>query len=275
MAVVDLVLPSNPPLSERNRRLVIGTSLTWLASLVIFSLASWIDNGVLSGRGHPYLPYFLGWARGMAPWLVLLPIVFRFGTRYENEDLPSTLISACFAGLVCMIIVGSWAAFAFSIGTDRSPFDVLANFRLMDWMWDIVFYVLAFLAGRQMRPRQPVIERVNPEPADIAVKSHDKVEYVPVREILGATAQGNYIALHLEKRDVLHRATMASLAAVLADAGFVRTHRSHMVNPVKVVTTQARGGRVKGVTLPNGVTLPVSERYNDDVLSRLSERVCA
>lgn len=135
--------------------------------------------------------------------------------------------------------------------------------------------MVIFLIGRQMRPREMASGLEQPQPADIAVKSHDRVEYIPVSDVLGATAQGNNIALHLENRDVLHRATMSSLADTLSGAGLVRIHRSHMVNPDCVISAAARGGRVKAVSLRNGVKLPVSERYNDDVLTRLNGRVCA
>lgn len=276
MAVMDLVLPSQSALSERNLRLVLVTSAVWLAMLILFSAAAWFDQAVRADTGAPYLAYLAGWTRAMLPWLVLLPIVFRYGKRHENKSLVESAVSVSLAGVISMLILCTWAAFAFSIGTDRGPLEVLTSFRLMDWMWDIMFFVVTFLAGRQMRPRSPPpAAAMKPAPADIAVRSHDKVEYIPVREILGATAQGNYIALHLQNRDVLHRATMASFSAVLAEAGFVRTHRSHMVNPDRVVSAQARGSRVREVRLCNDITLPVSERYNAEVMEHLNGRVFA
>ena len=275
MAVIDLDLPKPTPFLERNGKLMLVCSAVWLASVLVFSTATWVDRSLLGAENGPYIAHFLGWLRGMVPWLFLGPIVYRFGARYSNQSVQHTLRSAAAAGAICMIIVGSWAAFAFSIGTPYSPIDVIASFRMMDWMWDITFYVVIFLIGRQMRPREMASGLEQPKPADIAVRSHDRVEYIPVHDVLGATAQGNYIALHLENRDVLHRATMSSLADTLADAGFVRIHRSHMVNPDCVVSAAARGERVKAVSLRNGIKLPVSERYNDDVVTRLNGRVCA
>ncbi len=274
MAAIDIEFSKPAPFLERHGKLVAVCAAIWFVSIVIFSGANWIDRVVLGPADAPYSVFLFGWFRGALPWLLLGPVVFRFGARQTNHDLKNTLISAASAGFICMVIVGSWAAFVFSIGTENSPLDVLRSFRLMDWLWDVTFYVVIFLVGRQMRPREMPHQHM-PEPTDIAVKSYDRVEYIPVRDVLGATAQGNYIALHLENREVLHRATMASFADTLAEAGFVRIHRSHMVNPDRVVSAASRGGRVKEVSLSNGVNLPVSERYSANVVSRLNGRVCA
>ena len=110
------------------------------------------------------------------------------------------------------------------------------------------------------------------EPA-IAVKSTTGVEFIPVKQIQGATAQGNYIALLMEGREVLHRATMAGLSEKLSEAGFVRVHRSHLINPNLVTGAKARGDRIREVQLNNGCRIPVSDRYMDDAYRALSGRI--
>jgi DNA-binding LytR/AlgR family response regulator len=255
-------------------RFLLTTSLIWVGAVVLFSIASWIDARSIQPAETAYLPYMQGWATGMLPWIILVPLVFRLGARATNAALIPTLRSAIAAGLVSMLVVAVYASLVWSAGTERSPLEVLASFKLKDWLWDIVFYVVAFLAGRQMRPgadhRSPA-----PMAANIAVKSVGRVDYIPIRDILAATAQGNYIALHLADRDVLHRSTMAKLSEALADAGFVRIHRSHIVNPARVTSTGARGDRVHQIELSNGLKLPVSDRYKPDVRHHLSDRVCA
>ena len=262
---------------HRQRKLLMlisGTTAAWLATVLLFAFCGWFDQTVRGSSGAPISIYLSGWAKGMTPWLFLAPLVFRQASSSRQEKLIETLRSGILCGVLCMSIVAVYASLAFSYGTDLTPFEAVTSFQLTDWMWDITFFVLLFMTGRLTRA--PAIVRVSTtsQSGSIAVKSHDRVEYIQISDIQGATAQGNYIALHLPGRDVLHRATMASLTEALTDAGFVRIHRSHLVNPDLVVSAAARGDRVREVRLQNGVELPVSERYAFDVGTRLADRVC-
>ncbi|WP_297730868.1 LytTR family DNA-binding domain-containing protein [uncultured Maricaulis sp.] len=247
------------------------TTLVWVSAVWLFATANWID-AVRAESAGAYHAYILGWTRGMLPWLFLFPIVFKIGARHANSDFAETAKSAAIAGFLGMGGVAVYAAIAFSVGTERTPFQTLADLGMQAFLWDVVFFVLAFLFGRQMRPVIDPREFRRPDFGTLAVKSSGRVEYVPVRDILGATAQGNYIALHLADRDVLHRTTMAQLVDALSDAGFVRIHRSHLVNPTRISVARSRGESYRIVELTNGVQLPVSDRYRAEVREQLDQR---
>ncbi|WP_291843734.1 LytTR family DNA-binding domain-containing protein [Maricaulis sp.] len=250
------------------------TTLAWVACLLVFSGASWID----AVRAYPeasYGRYLRGWSIGLLPWLILFPLVFKLGARHVNSSVRQTFRSALTAGFISMIAVTAYAAIAFSIGTDLTPIETLADLGMRAFLWDIVFFVMTFLIGRQMRPVQDPLEFRERDLGSVAVKSSGRVEYIPVRDILGATAQGNYIALHLEDRDVLHRTTMAQLEDALGNAGFVRIHRSHLVNPACISMARSRGESFRIVELTNGTQLPVSDRYRNEVRAQLDQRVLA
>ena len=251
-----------------------ATTLAWVACLLMFSSASWIDV-IRSVPDIGYTPVLTTWAIGMLPWLVLFPLVFKLGARYANADFRQTLVSALTAGLIAMVAVAAYAAIAFSIGTDRTPLETLVSFGARAFLWDVVFFAVTFLLGRQMRPLQDPRQYRTPESGTVAVRSSGRIEYIPVRDILGATAQGNYIALHLKDRDVLHRTTMAQLVASLGDAGFIRIHRSHLVNPACISMAKSRGESFRIVELTNGTQLPVSDRYRNEVRDQLDQRVLA
>lgn len=255
--------------------LVGGTSLAWLATVLLFAFCAWIDQSVRGSASATFAFYLAGWAKGMAPWLVLGPMIFRWASSSRDVGLTGTLWTGLICGMLCMGVIAIYAAIAFSYGTELTPLEALTTFQLTDWMWDVTFFILLIMTGRLTR--KPAIVRVSTtsQSSSLAVKSHDGVEYIQIADIQGATAQGNYIALHLPGRDVLHRATMASLTQSLTSAGFVRIHRSHLVNPDLVISTTARGERVREVRLTNGIELPVSERYSVDVGMRLADRVCA
>lgn len=254
--------------------LISATTAAWLITVLLFAFCGWFDQTVRGSSTAALSMYVAGWAKGMAPWLVLGPLVIRWASSSRHEKLLETLRAGFFSGALCMTIIAAYASLAFSYGSDLTPLEAITSFKLTDWMWDIIFFVLLFMTGRLTRPLAIVRVSTTSRSGSLAVKSHDRVEYIQISDIQGATAQGNYIALHLPARDVLHRATMASLTHGLTAAGFVRIHRSHLVNPDLVVSATARGERVREVRLQNGIELPVSERYAINVGSRLADRVC-
>jgi len=64
------------------------------------------------------------------------------------------------------------------------------------------------------------------------------------------------------------RASMAQIEAALAGAGFVRTHRSWLVNAACVRALTAAGSGDFRLELAGGVTAPLSRRY-PEALARL------
>ena len=85
---------------------------------------------------------------------------------------------------------------------------------------------------------------------------------VPIREILAARAAGNYIEFALEDgRRPLMRATVAQIEARLAPRGFLRTHRSWLVNTDRVRALNAAGSGDFRIDLGGGLTAPLSRRY--------------
>jgi two-component system LytT family response regulator len=103
----------------------------------------------------------------------------------------------------------------------------------------------------------------------IAVRSQGRVDYVAVADVIAARAAGNYVALVTEEGEHVHRTTLAALADTLAAAGFIRTHRSHLVHPRCIVSAKTRGGAIVAVTLANRAAAPVSEAYRADVAAML------
>ena len=256
-------------------RLIAGSALFVTVLVLLFACCDWADHSLRTGEGGPLWRYILGWGRGMAPWYLLTPIVYAYARRFANRGLLASAATALGTGVLAMTVIALYAALVLANQPGVSVIDILSGFQLTDWLWDVVLFLLVFSTGRHFKPAEHSFSANDNDAAPtLAVKSYDSVEYIPVADIQGATAQGNYIALHLPSREVLYRATMASLSETLSDSGFVRIHRSHLVNPDSVISAAARGGRVKEVHLSNGIKLPVSERYNDHVRDRLNGRVC-
>ena len=85
---------------------------------------------------------------------------------------------------------------------------------------------------------------------------------VPLGEILAAKAAGNYVEFALEDgRRPLMRASMAQIEAALGPAGFVRTHRSWLVNAGRVRALSSAGSGDFRLDLGAGLIAPLSRRY--------------
>jgi DNA-binding LytR/AlgR family response regulator len=90
-----------------------------------------------------------------------------------------------------------------------------------------------------------------------------------VGEILAARGAGNYVEFALEDgRRPLMRAALSAVETQLAPHGFVRTHRSWLVNAARVRALTAAGSGDFRLDLGGGLTAPLSRRY-PAALSRL------
>jgi hypothetical protein len=89
-----------------------------------------------------------------------------------------------------------------------------------------------------------------------------RVVRVPMTEIVAVTSARNYVEFHLAGgRKPLVRETLAKVEADLAAAGFLRTHRSWLVNPAHVRSvTPAAAGDFR-LELDGGLTVPLSRRF--------------
>ena len=103
------------------------------------------------------------------------------------------------------------------------------------------------------------------EVARIAIKADDRVVFVDPIEVVAAKAQGNYVALVHKSRSYLVRETMATAEQKLTPLGFVRIHRSILVNTtlVKDLRRDNTGAYVLRTT--DGSEHPVGRAYKGNL----------
>lgn len=103
-----------------------------------------------------------------------------------------------------------------------------------------------------------------PEQALFDIDEGQRLLRVAKPDILGARSSGNYVEFLLaDGRRPLMRATLAGVESALAEAGFIRTHKSWLVNAAHVVEIVAEGSGDYGLRLSDGTHLPLSRRYPD------------
>ncbi len=113
----------------------------------------------------------------------------------------------------------------------------------------------------------PRIERVLAKPSRIAIKAKGRILFMDPADVVTVEAQGNYVLLRRMSGSDLLRESMSSVAEKLRPYGFVRIHRSVLINAsfveeIRPLTTGEYALRIKG-----GKEFNVSRAYKKNLHS--------
>src|SRR5690349_24396595 len=88
-----------------------------------------------------------------------------------------------------------------------------------------------------------LLPRHNPSPR-IVIKSRGRIIFVDLREVIAVEAERNYVVLHQRGGSHLMREPISRIAARLDAYGFIRIHRSVVVNAsyVEEIRSWPKGG---------------------------------
>ena len=106
----------------------------------------------------------------------------------------------------------------------------------------------------------------------VSVRSIGKIESILLAEVFWIEAQGNYMQLHLEHRQVLYRASMNQLEKRIDPKDFLRIHRSTIVRIDQIQSLCALNSGAYELQLRCGDSLSVSEKHTSKVKEVLSSR---
>lgn len=199
------------------------------------------------------LPRTLAWAVvSTFPWLCAWEGLKRLSPKPAQSV--QLLLSAAVLIATLTVCVALQYALAAVYSTDT---DSLAQivYRLLPVPFGIA--VVRGLLQSAKPARNELLEPVLDVPTRRGVLS------VRARDIEYVKAAGNYVELITGDRTLLMRTTLHDLSTQLRRAGFVRVHRSLLVNPLHVVATRRgpRGRRL--VALRCGAELPVGRQFGD------------
>ena len=121
------------------------------------------------------------------------------------------------------------------------------------------------------RLRRPQVALGAPRPLEtFDIRDGAKLTRVPVERILAVTSAKNYVEFALDDgRRLLMRAPLSAIEAELAPHGFVRTHRSWLINPRRLTALRPEGSGDYVVEL-GSLSAPLSRRF-PEALARLRE----
>ena len=123
-----------------------------------------------------------------------------------------------------------------------------------------VLFFACFTLVDHLLSQQPVATAAGPSPT-FDIRDGAKLARVRMDDILAVSSAGNYVEFALrDGRRLLMRSPLSALERELAPHGFLRTHRSWLVNARHVTALTPEGSGDYAVKV-QGLTLPLSRRF--------------
>jgi hypothetical protein len=138
------------------------------------------------------------------------------------------------------------------------PRDAITYGLAVGGLWGIT----ALIDSRASAPVVPPAEMDRPTVFDI--RDGARTLRVPLNDITAVTSAGNYVEFNLaDCRKPLMRGTLGAMERRFAAHGFVRVHRSWLVNAARVEAIEPAGSGDFTITLAGGVKAPFSRRFRN------------
>jgi hypothetical protein len=229
-----------------------------------------IELGRLDQTVHPAEPFF--WEFSSALILVLMaPLVGMAVRRWPLEGPGIWLSLAVHLALTIPFslvhIAGLFLVRQSIYGVIGSDYDLFGSgvwlTVLYEWRKDVISYAIfvAVYWSSAWFARRREAASAAPPPDRIEVREGGRTLYLPPAEIAWLEAAGNYVEIHTASATHLIRGTLAAWEQRLTGLGFVRIHRSRLVNRSHVGALEPTGSGDFEVTLTNGRKLQGSRRF--------------
>jgi DNA-binding LytR/AlgR family response regulator len=163
------------------------------------------------------------------------------------------------AGFVALRKLAYWAVMdgPYEFGPLSSEFPYEFRKDLMAYGLASIIYYLSL----RRSAREAVLTQTASMVASFDIRDGARLVRVPVSEILAVRSAGNYAEFLLsDGRRPLMRSSLNALATQMAEHGFLRTHRSWLVNPSRVTGLRPEGSGDYAVEL-GPVEAPLSRRF--------------
>jgi hypothetical protein len=155
----------------------------------------------------------------------------------------------------------------FGSGYDFSWRDHFATEFRKDLVSAFMIAVVFWLIDRKASAPAPVVTDVAPDThrREIWLRDGAKSIRVDPGQVISVTSAGNYVEFALPDARHLIRGTLAGEEARLKPFGFVRIHRTRLVNVTRVVAIETRANGDFVAKMDTGEMIAGSRRYRDAV----------
>jgi DNA-binding LytR/AlgR family response regulator len=101
----------------------------------------------------------------------------------------------------------------------------------------------------------------------IAIKANGKILFVDPVEVIVVEAEGNYVSLRHRSESYWLRESISVMAEILKPYGFIRIHRSVLVNSLFVEQIKSRPSGAYGLRTTGGKEYTVTSTYKNNLKS--------
>ena len=250
----------------------------WIAFAVVVLLIDTLDVQAAwrDGLGqNPWAPVVWEYTSGAAQ-IALYPFIWRAARfAFPGDGRPVRLVISQFLASLAfsMAHIGGFLVLRYGIyalAGARYHFDGW-NGVLYEYPRDLVAYGLAVSGlwgvGRLLNSRAAASEPAAAGmggPITFDIRDGARILRVPLSDIAAVSSAGNYVEFNLvDCRKPLMRGTLGAMERQFAPRGFVRIHRSWLVNPDHVEAIEPAGSGDFTVTLAGGIKAPLSRRFRE------------
>lgn len=111
------------------------------------------------------------------------------------------------------------------------------------------------------------LKAVVPKPSRMAIKTEGRILFIDPAEVIAAVAQGNYVLLVQPSGSCLLRCSISTLSETLRPCGFIRIHRSVLINTAWVQEIQPYAAGEYLLRTKGGKEYTVSRTYKKNLRS--------
>ena len=123
-------------------------------------------------------------------------------------------------------------------------------------------------ALQRVSERRAGVKKIQTE-QHLLLNEKGRVTVIRLADIIRLEAADNYVMVHTAQQQHMMRQTLSGLQEKLCQ-GFVRCHRSHIVRLDQIAQVLPAQKGDAELLLLNGLHLPCSRQYRDDVMARLN-----
>ena len=99
----------------------------------------------------------------------------------------------------------------------------------------------------------------------VAIKTTGRILFIDAADIVAVEAEGNYVMLHHKSSAHLLRESISTVEEKLSARGFIRIHRSVLVNAAKVEEVRRLSTGEHSLRLRNGKEYTVTRTYRQNL----------
>lgn len=255
---------------------VFGFLMAFLSIVIAINITSTLIERPPGPHTYAVWEPFLWELSSLAALAVLGPAVFRLYRRWPPARLGTGIFIVVHLGVgivfslvhIALMVGIRQAGYALAHETYDFAHRNLPLQLLYEGRKDLLTYAIfigAFWVADRLAARPPAADTRAPQ--RIEIKADGRTLYLEPGEIVWIEAAGNYVEVHVAARaqPILVRGTLGDYEGRLSDDGFIRVHRSRLLNRAHMKGFETTHSGDVTITLSDGRDIMGSRRFRENL----------